>query len=127
VSPTPRDHSRTAEQTVQHKTKATHSEDRVDWLLRCSETSDNGWFEVDCSTPPPADTQTGSLACTFYLVFKEPFTAAQTRLRVCPASTVAPPAHALSVVVRGTFQSYRSDFLVSTAFRLAQQVFLAGR
>ena len=54
---------------------------RVDWLLRCSETSDiAGWtrsargLHHELRRPPTADTQTGFLACTFYLVFKEPFT-----------------------------------------------------
>ncbi len=58
--------SRDNKQNIQHK---------ADWLLRCSVTSDNGWFKTAAlkrAAPPSADTQTGFFACTFYLVFKEP-------------------------------------------------------
>jgi hypothetical protein len=95
-----------AKRNVQHK---------ADWLLRCSVTSDNGWFKTAAlkrAAPPSADTQTGFFACTFYLVFKEPLRRPHSRPTRSP-SLGEPSKHIIAGPWRQPFFAFNSQLFLA--------------
>jgi hypothetical protein len=125
VCPTVRDCSRAAERTP--NTRPRRSTARIALIGSCAVQKR---LTMDGSTSiarrrHPLILRRVYFACTFYLVFKEPFAAEPAIVRQPLPARSAPPTVGASSVVRGTFQYYATVVRVSTAFGLAEQVFSA--